>query len=181
MISASGDGLTRFDKIHPDEDNYNDGTSITYRGLNPVQVKSLPQVPINLRLLSRSPQEILEKKAMLENPRSSSSSSSELSTTNLDDEWQDLLMIVEEEIAQKLVDLENVKNLFSYHHEGGDMVDHVEFLRLRYHDVRSTEQSLRLMVERAGGGDDERGEAETGDDEGRDEEISGVLSEPGHQ
>ena len=90
-------------------------------------------------------------------------------------------MIVEEEIAQKLVDLENVKNLFSYHHEGGDMVDHVEFLRLRYHDVRSTEQSLRLMVERAGGGDDERGEAETGDDEGRDEEISGVLSEPGHQ
>ena len=56
-------------------------------------------------------------------------------------------MIVEEEIAQKLVDLENVRNFFSYHHEGGVMVDHVEFLRLKYHDARSTEQSLRLMVE----------------------------------
>ena len=149
MISASGDVTTRFDKNHLDED-----ISITYRGLNPTQIKSLPMVPINLRLLSRSPQEILEKKALLDKSRSSSSwpssssssSSSELPTSIIDDDRQVLLMIVEEEIAQKLVDLENVRNFFSYHDEGGD-TDHVEFLRLKHHDARSTEQSLRLMVE----------------------------------
>ena len=74
-----------------------------YRGLTPVRVTQLPNVPCPLQLHKRSPQQILEKKSQNVCFIKASSSSGNSQTTPEED-----LTLIEEEIRMKLFYLEKV-------------------------------------------------------------------------
>jgi len=144
MISASGDST---------------GAQV-FRGLNPVSVNKLPEVPIQLKIMKRSPKDILQNKQNLVSaakssafqkpfdeihqlPQNSISAPQSTMCKNSSDVNSDFLQKVEEEITLKLAHLE----IIDFGNKGFDLtqlhtVKELEALKYLLYVNRSKELML---------------------------------------
>ena len=113
-----------------------------FRGLTPVRMGRLADVPIQLRLQRRSPKEILQQKAKLVHTnRASTSTSNDVNIGNIDIPVE----IVEEEIKTKLYYLEIIHTLKQeciVRNQDDERLKELEELRNTLKETRSKEERL---------------------------------------
>ena len=114
-----------------------------FRGLTPVRMGRLADVPIQLRLQRRSPKEILQQKAKLVHTnRASTSTSNDVNIGNIDIPVE----IVEEEIKTKLYYLEIIHTLKQVcivrNQDDEERLKEFEELRKTLKETRSKEERL---------------------------------------
>ena len=118
------------------------GPGPAFRGLTPVRMGRLADVPIQLRLQRRSPKEILQQKAKLVHTnRASTSTSNDVNIGNIDIPVE----IVEEEIKTKLYYLEIIHTLKQeciVRNQDDERLKELEELRKTLKETRSKEERL---------------------------------------
>ena len=115
-----------------------------FRGLTPVRMGRLADVPIQLSLQRRSPKEILQQKAKLVHTNKASTSDANI------DKRDDPVEIIEEEIKTKLYYLEIIHTLKQeriVRNQDDERLKDLEELRKTLQETRSKEERLWQEVE----------------------------------
>ena len=110
-----------------------------FRGLTPVRMGRLADVPIQLRLQRRSPKEILQQKAKLVHTNKASTSDANVDKRDIPDE------IIKEEIKTKLYYLEIIHTLKQeciVRNQDDERLKDLEELRKTLQETRSKEERL---------------------------------------
>ena len=142
IANAGGDGTKDSICVNSKAKVADSSPGPAFRGLTPVRMGRLADVPIQLRLQRRSPKEILQQKAKLVHTnRASTSTSNDVNIGNIDIPVE----IVEEEIKTKLYYLEIIHTLKQeciVRNQDDERLKDLEELRKTLQETRSKEERL---------------------------------------
>ena len=142
IANAGGDGTKDSVCVNSKAKVADSSPGPAFRGLTPVRMGRLADVPIQLSLQRRSPKEILQQKAKLVHTnRASTSTSNDVNIGNIDIPVE----IVEEEIKTKLYYLEIIHTLKQeciVRNQDDERLKDLEELRKTLQETRSKEERL---------------------------------------
>ena len=143
IVNAGGDGTKDSDCVKSKEKVADSSPGPAFRGLTPVRMGRLADVPIQLSLQRRSPKEILQQKAKLVHSNKASTSTS--NDVNIGNNRDIPVEIVEEEIKTKLYYLEIIHTLKQeciVRNQDDERLKDLEELRKTLQETRSKEERL---------------------------------------